>query len=104
MGATIHVNPMSPQKIVMKCTAGDAANDMRQVTSSVFRLKRPDGTIATLTAIISDQVQASLTLSHLFEVGDVPKVGVYKIFPVHTVPTGMIRGATQQFEAVTDFA
>jgi len=100
---TIHVNPLSPQKIVMKCTAGDSANDMRQVTSSVLKLKRPDGTIATLSAIISDQTQSQLTLSHLFEVGDVPKAGVYRIYPVHSMPTGTIRGATQQFEAVSDF-
>ena len=101
---TIHVNPLSPQKLVMTCTTSPACPDMSAVLSTVLRLKKPIGNVVIdLPTTITSKSTTSLTAEHLFVQGDVDKVGVYKIFPVHQLAVGSVRGDVQQFTALDPF-
>lgn len=101
---SIHVNPVSPQALVMTCTPSNALPDMTQVQSSVLVLADPNGLAIELSATISAQSPSSLTLTHLFAPGEVVRVGTYSVYPVHTIATGTIRGSTQQFQSTAQFS
>lgn len=98
---TITVNPLNPQALVVACSPSDALKDMTRVASSVIRLKKPDGTVITLTAT-GTATKGSLTLTHPFALGDVDQIGIYKVRPVHTIAAGSIKGSVTQFQAIDD--
>lgn len=78
---------------------------MSLVQSSSLVLSDPNGDIKTLAATISDKSATSLTLTHLFALGDVSIVGTYSVYPLHTLAAGgAIRGNTQQFQVLAQFA
>jgi|ERR1017187_5101439 hypothetical protein len=101
--ASIHINPISPQALVMTCSAGGACPDMTAVVSSVIQLLKPDGTTRPLSVTISNKTPASLVLTHLFQTGDLDQVGVYKAYVVHTLPVGQVRGDTQTITVLDNF-
>ena len=103
MATTIHVNPTAPQKLVMTCAAGGSLSDMTLVQSSVLKLKKPSSTVIQLAADITAKSQASLTLSHVFNAGEVDKVGTYKVYAIHTLAVGTVRGDVQTFQALDSF-
>ena len=100
---SIHVNPLSPQKLVVTCTPSASCPDMGAVRSTVLRLKKPGGVIVDLSTTVSSQTSASLTIAHMFSQGDVDKVGIYKVYPVHSLDVGVVRGDVQQFQALDPF-
>ena len=101
---TIHVNPVSPQKLVMTCTPSAACPDMSVVRSTVLKLKKPTGgVVMDLATTVVSQSSASLTVAHLFAAGDVDKAGLYKVYPLHTLDIGSVRGDVQQFQALDPF-
>ena len=100
---TIHVNPVAPQKLTMTCSAGGACPDMTLVQSSVLRLKKPNGATLTLATDTTQQSAQSLTVSHVFAPGEVDKVGTYRIYAIHTLVVGTVRGDVQAFDAIDSF-
>ena len=101
---TIHVNPLSPQKLVMTCTPSSACPDMSAVQSTVLKLKKPiGGVVVDLPTTITSKSSASLTVEHMFAPGDVDKAGIYRVYPVHTLAVGVVRGDVQQFTALDPF-
>lgn len=103
MATTIHINPVAPQKLVMTCAAGGSLPDMTLVMSSVLKLKKPTGVALTLAADITAKTQASITLSHVFNAGEVDKVGEYKVYAVHALAVGNVRSDVQKFQAIDSF-
>jgi len=99
----IHVSPRAPQALILLCTPSDLLPDMTVITSSVVMLLRPDGTVASLACSASNKTPAALTLTHVFSVGDAEIPGVYRAYPVHSTPSGPVRGDVDSFEAVGDF-
>jgi len=99
----IRIDPTAPQKLTMVCRSGSVDANMALVTSSVLRVKKPDGATATWATTISGQSPAELTLSHVFTEGDVDVLGNWRIYPVHTSPSGTSRGDVQQFMVVDEF-
>ena len=105
MSATIHINPVAPQKLTMVCGASSACPDMTAVVSSVLKLLRPDAQMVSLTATLSNQTHDSCMCSHVFALGDVDLAGPYKIYAVHTLSGGgTVRSDTQQFQVLDNFA
>ena len=100
---TITINPLSPQALVMRCTPSDALQNMTEVASSVIRIKKPDGTIITLTTT-GTASESLLTLVHPFVLGDADQVGIYKVRPQHTLIDGRgpIKGKVQSFQVTDD--
>lgn len=103
MPASIHVNPISPQALVMTCNAGGACPDMTAVVGSVLKLLKPDGTATMLAVTITNQSRASLTIIHQFQLGDLDQVGTYKVYAIHSLPVGQVRGDTQTITVIDDF-
>ena len=103
MATTIHINPVAPQKLVMVCAAGGSLPDMTLVQSAVLKLKKPTGQVLTLAADITSKTQPSLRLSHVFNAGEVDKVGPYKVYAIHTLAVGSVRSDVQTFQAIESF-
>jgi hypothetical protein len=77
---------------------------MSAVQSTVLKLKKPvGGVVVELPATITSRSAASITVEHPFTQGDVDRPGVYKVYPVHTLAVGVVRGDVQQFTALDTF-
>lgn len=87
--AEIHVNAVAPYAFVYTVTSADTVNfDLSTVTSAVFEIYREDGNVDSWPASLSGASPSSLTLTHVFEPGDVDRLERLIATPRMTAPGG----------------
>lgn len=91
MASYLHVNAVAPQAYTLRLTPETASGvDLSTVTAATLYARRADGTIVTWTATLSNQTTTTLTLTHLFAVGEVPSPGNYVVYAELTRPDGVL--------------
>ena len=86
----IHQGAVAPYGLTYDVTSADVGNfDLATVTSARFDITRENGTKDdSWAATLSAQTTTTLTLTHVFAVGDVPDVETLIVTPVMTAPSG----------------
>lgn len=97
----IHVRPSTLQAIVLPYTrsASGGLQDLRSVQSAVIALRGPNGVAeTTVSAVLSEQTETSLILTHQCVDGELTRAGVYTAWGVFTGDHGTpIQGDPQDF-------
>lgn len=65
--------------------------DLSTIVSATLKVLKADGTTATWTAAMTNQTTTTLTLTHLFDVLDVPKSGKYVIYARLATASGFLK-------------
>jgi hypothetical protein len=87
----------APTALSVTITPADPSLDMTTVTAVVLRMRRADGTTATLAATIqAGATAASLVANYTFasDGSDLTVPGDYRFDPLLTVPGGFVDGTT----------
>ena len=88
---TVYVNALSPESVQVVVAAGQSGVDLSTVTAATFAVKKPDGSAASWSCVVTDKTASSATLTHPFGSGDVDQLGIYTLVPTLAVPAGSAR-------------
>jgi len=86
-----------PETYAQAIVPGASGLDLTTVTAGRFKVFRPDGTIVTWTAVLSNQTVSTLTLTHAFGVNstDIDVAGTYVIYAELDLPASGKATATR---------
>lgn len=102
--ATVYVGMLAPYALRFTGTPGTDAYDLSTVTAALFKVKKPNGTIASWTATLSAQSSSSVLIAHAYQAGDLDQAGCYTYWVEATVPSGTINFGPSNFCAVDPLA
>ena len=92
MRYTAHVGMRSPQGYVTDLVPSTNGEDLSTVTAAVLQAQRPDGTVVTWAATLSNKTTTTITVSHVYasDGSDLNQQGVWSVFAQLTLPGGSI--------------
>ncbi len=94
----LYQGAVAPEAYCQNITPGESGLDLSTVTEAVFRVLKPGALVWTSwEATLSNQTSTTLRLTHAFPAfdedtpSDVDLAGLWKIFAVLTVPSGIVK-------------
>lgn len=88
---TLYLDALNPESVQVVVSAGQSGVDLSTVTAATFAVRKPDGSSASWSCVVTDKTAAGATLTHPFDSGDVDLIGIYTLVPTLTVPAGDAR-------------
>lgn len=99
----VRLGAIAPLALVMPFS-GDGTFDFSTVTSADVSLKKPNGEIVKFTNVpISLQTVTGLTLTHVWQAGDVDQLGKWIMYARLYVPGGQVDTDPKTFDVVSRF-
>ncbi len=95
MTASIHIDPVAPQSLLLNLTPAVAGDiDLSTVSAAVLHVQTPQNGYAeeTWTASLSNQTTTTLRLTHIFIAGEADTAGPYTVVAVLTCTAGTVKG------------
>ena len=90
-GAVVHISACrAPNAYVRNLTPGTSGVDLSTVTSAVANVKSPTGTETTWTLTRSNQTASTLTVTHVWTLGEVTGPGNWVVEIDLTIPSGVV--------------
>jgi hypothetical protein len=97
MSKVIPKNARAPQAVTLTITRETSDFDLTTVTAASIAVVKSDGSTATWSAdIVAGATASSITIKYTLasDGSDVSIAGKYTLTPVLTVPSGQLRGTT----------
>jgi hypothetical protein len=93
-----YVGAVAPESISVEVLTADAF-DLSTVTAATLEVRYPGpaGATRSWTCTLSDQSATALTVTHLYDVGDLEVAGTYSAYVSMTTPSGTIRSVPKTF-------
>ncbi len=98
-----YVGARPTESFVFVVAQAPGGPDLSAVTGAFISVQYPDDTVHSWDAVISAQSATGLTLTHLFQAGNVDIVGDYVARAVMQVSGGVIRSAPKPFSVIDQF-
>jgi len=81
----------------------DCGQDISTSTTSIFKVRKPDGTLVDWTATVTTIDTLPNYLSYYTQLNDFDQIGMYSIQPYIVLPTWTGRGETVNFNVLGNF-
>lgn len=104
MAITVHVGALAPEALTLKVTPSNQLPDLSTVTSATIDILKPDGNEVTWTAALSEQSASGITLTHLYDAGDIDNEGQFVARGMLVAPAGVFRCEPKAFDAISEYA